>query len=75
MNVKSYWVDKDTLLKTPVEGTPVCQLNLLTMEGVVIGKIGKVEDDRALIVLDVSVPFEALEQQGVGFTQFEDTED
>jgi len=75
MNVKSYWMDKDQFAKPPTVGMSVCSVNILTGRGEVIGKIGKMDGTRCLVVLDTAIPWQALEQQGVGFSQFEDTED
>lgn len=75
MKVRSYWVQQDSFVKTIKAGTPVIAINLLTGEGRLIGNIERTEENRALLVLNTPVEWRALEDQGVGFSQFEDTED
>lgn len=73
MKVKSYWMDVENFSMQPKVGMPVLQITLAG--GQPIGTITKVEDGRALVKLTTAREWETVESWGVGFSQFEDTED
>ncbi len=77
MNVKSYWVPRDEVpFGRMTVGMPVGCLNTITGQMEIVGKITQKDQERGvLILLDTAIPWQALEEHGVGWSQFEDTEE
>lgn len=76
MKVKSYWIAREHLRGQAHVGAQVSYPDFTTGTVAVLGTVAQVDPERgALVQLTKPIPWQALEQWGVGFSQFEDTED
>jgi hypothetical protein len=75
MKVRSLWMESESFCVPVKVGMPIIMLNPRNMRGEQIGKVDKIEGERALVILEPPRPWQTLEQWGFGFSQFEDTED
>lgn len=76
MNVKSYWIPQENLSEKPHVGAKVHMINPVLGQLTVIGAVSQIDPERgALVQLSKPMPWQTLENWGVGWSQFEDTED
>jgi hypothetical protein len=68
MKVKSFWIEGWSGVKN---GCPIFD----AITGRHYATFGRTEGQRTLVMLKEPIPWQTLEQQGIGFSQFEDTED